>query len=95
MLPIALMRHNVCCYSSLLRVIFVAPGFTNYTHAQLVQSLINGVTLTILGVSLFIGTDQCTDTQVVTAALLSAFASGVLSLFGRVFFKVAPILLEK
>ena len=53
-LPVALLRHNVCVYHSLLRVAYVAPCFTNYTHAQLLHSLVTSVTLTLLGVSLFL-----------------------------------------
>jgi hypothetical protein len=34
LLGVALLRHNVCIYHSMLRVVFVAPCFTNYTHAQ-------------------------------------------------------------
>ena len=34
LLGLALLRHNVCVYHSMFRVVFVAPCFTNYTHAQ-------------------------------------------------------------
>ena len=59
----ALLRHTVCVYHSLLRVVHVAPCFTNYTHAQLLHSLVLSATLTLLGVSLFLGTDQASTPE--------------------------------
>ena len=59
------------------------PGHTSYTHLQLVHALLAYMLLTACVVLLFLGVEQCTQLQQLSAAVSSSVCSSVLCFGGR------------
>ena len=74
-------------YSSLLRWAYVAAGHTGYSHLQLVHALLTYVLLLACCVLLFLGADQCTQEQSLTAAITASVSSSMVVALGRVLFR--------
>ena len=76
-------------YTSVLRVWYVAPGYTVYTRLQMLHCLATNLVTNAAGVLLFLGSDQCTKEQTLLAGFASAIASSILTLASRLTFKWA------
>lgn len=64
--------------SSLLRIFFVYPGHTLYTHAQLVHVLSLSLVLNALFAALLVGQRQCSQEATLVPALAQGSSSPVL-----------------
>ena len=73
-------------YTSVLRVWYVAPGYTVYTRLQMLHCLATNLVTNAAGVLLFLGSDQCTKEQTLLAGFASAIASSILTLASRLTF---------
>ena len=60
-----------------------------YTRLQLLSLCYTTIVLNAVCALLFAGVDQCRGVQVLTAALLSAVLSGVVTVLGKLLFKRA------
>ena len=79
---------NILTRSSLLRLFWVYPSFTVYTHAQLVLVLVNNLALNAACVALFLGTTDCNSAAVFVGAVSMAVAS-LFASCGRLLFRWA------